>query len=136
MPRRRQSPVAPLSRVTEVASERRPVATELLSAARFQEELRRIARYRRAITVGDPLIYAVKRIMANPAFAQSRLLARVVVALTSGEGEFRRAELATFDSDTLDVVIDLMDQHAAGTFPSEDWVGAADAVRAALATPQ
>ncbi len=85
------------------------------------------------MAVGDPLVFAVKRIMANPAFAQSRLLARSVVALSNGGGEFRRAELATVDSDTLDVVISLMDQRAEGTFPSEDWTCAAHTVTAALA---
>lgn len=107
-------------------------ATELLSAVRFQEELRRVARYRTSAPVGDPLDFAVKKILDNPAFTQSRLLARVVVALSDGEGEFRRAELATFDSNTLAMVITLMDAHAAGTPPRDDWIRAADAVKAAL----
>ena len=106
---------------------------ELLSAARFQEELRRVARYRPRVAVGNPLDFAIKKITDNPAFAQSRLLARVLIALNGGEGEFRRAELATFDSDTLDVVITLMERRAAGTFPSGDWACAADAAKAALA---
>ena len=106
--------------------------TELLSAARFQEELRRVARFRSRIQVGDPLDAAVRKITQNPAFTQSRLLARILAALTYQEGEFRRAEIAAFDSDTLNMVITLMDAHAAGTSAREEWIGAVDAVKAAL----
>ena len=108
-------------------------ATELLSAVRFQEELRRVARYRTSPPIGDPLDAAVRRITQNPAFTQSRLLARVLTALIYRQGEFRRAELATFDSDTLAMVIALMDTHAAGTSPREEWVRADDDAKAALA---
>jgi hypothetical protein len=107
--------------------------TELLSAVRFQEELRRVARYRASPPIGDPLDAAVRKITQNPAFTQSRLLARLLAALAYQQGEFRRAELATFDSDTLAMVITLMDAHAAGTLPRDDWVRAADAAKAALA---
>jgi hypothetical protein len=107
-------------------------ATELLSAVRFQEALRGVARYRSSVPVGNPLDVAVRKITDNPAFAQSRLLARMLVALTYQEGEFRRAELATFDSDTLAMVITLMDVHAAGTSSRADWVRATDTVKAAL----
>jgi hypothetical protein len=108
-------------------------ATELLSAVRFQEELRRVARYRASPPIGNPLDAAVRRITQNPAFTQSRLLARVLTALIYREGEFRRAELATFDSATLAMVIALMDAHTAGTFPPEEWIRAADDAKAALA---
>ena len=120
--------------MNEQAAGTRPAAgaTELLSAVRFQEELRRVPRYRSSLHIGDPLEAAVKKITDNPAFTQSRLLARVLVALAYEEGEFRRAELATFDSNTLAMVITLMDAHAAGTLPRDDWVRAADAVKAAL----
>jgi hypothetical protein len=112
------------------------VTTELLSAARFQEELRGVPRYRTRIPVGDPLQVAVKKISDNPAFTQSRLLARILVALTYQEGEFRRAELATFDSDTHAMVIALMDVHAAGTSSREEWIRATDVARAALLAVQ
>lgn len=107
-------------------------ATELLSAAGFQEELRRAARFGSRIPVADPLVAAVRKITLNPAFTQSRLLARILSALTYQKGEFRRAEIAGFDSDTLAMVITLMDAHAAGTSAREDWVRAVDAVDAAL----
>lgn len=106
-------------------------ATELLSAVRFQEELRRVTRFRVHPPVGDPLDAVVKRIEQNPAYSQSRLLTRILAALTYELGEFRRAEVAAFDSETLAMVISLMDAHAAGTSTREDWVRAVDAARAA-----
>jgi hypothetical protein len=117
----------------QVAGTPAATATELLTAVQFQEELRRVVRYRASPPIGDPLDAAVRRITQNPAFTQSRLLARVLTALTCQEGAFRRAELATFDSNTLAMVIALMDAHAAETSPPEDWIRAADDARAALA---
>ncbi len=106
-------------------------ATELLSIPRFLEELRNIARYRPAPTLVDPLDAAVKKIEKNPAFTQSRLLTRILAALTYQEGEFRRAEVAALDSDTLAMVITLMNAQAAGTTTREEWVCAVELARAA-----
>ena len=105
----------------------------MLSALRFQEELRRVTRFRVHPPVGDPLDAAVRRIEQNPAYAQSRLLTRMLSALTYQLGEFRRAETAAFDSETLAMVISLMDAHAAGTATHEQWVHAVDAAIAAQA---
>ena len=104
---------------------------ELLSAAQFQEELRRVARFRPRLPVGDALAAAVRRIEQNPAFTQSRLLIRILAALIAQEGEFRRAEMAALDAHTLDMVIALMDLHASGTSTREEWVCALDAAKAA-----
>jgi hypothetical protein len=113
-------------------SSSRPGATELLSAAGFQEELRRVARFFRSrAPVGDPLDAAVRKIEQNPAFTQSRLLTRILAALTYQQGEFRRAEISALDAETLAMVVTLMDVHAAGTSAREDWVRAADAAHAA-----
>ena len=119
--------------MSEQGDETRPatVATELLSAARFQEELRRVTRFRAHPPVGDALDATLRRIEQNPAYAQSRLLARVLAALTYETGEFRRAEIAAFDSETLAIVIGLLDAHAGGTSTREEWVRAADAALAA-----
>ena len=106
-------------------------AVELLSASRFLEELRGVARYGRALPVGDPLAAAVRRIENGPVLAQSRLLARILTALTYQQGEFRRAEVAALDSETHSMVITLMDAHAAGTLTREDWERAVNAARAA-----
>ena len=113
-------------------SSSRSGATELLSAVRFQEELRRVASFFRSrLPVGDPLDATVKKIEQNPAFTQSRLLTRILAALTYQQGEFRRAEISALDAQTLAMVITLMDVHAAGTSAREDWVRAADAAKAA-----
>ncbi|MGQ0523893.1 MAG: hypothetical protein ACT4P8_09570 [Betaproteobacteria bacterium] len=106
-------------------------SNELLSFARFGEELRRIGRFGRPALVGQPLDAAVTKIQKNPAFAQSRLLSRVLMALTYQRGEFRRAEIAAFDAETLAMVTALMDAHASGTPPPGDWISAVDAARAA-----
>jgi len=106
-------------------------ATEMLSPARFEEELRRIARFRPRVAMGNPLDLAVKKIEQNPAFTQSRLLTRILTALAHHEGEFRRAELSALDMASLDIVIALMDACAAGTSAREDWVRAVDAAQAA-----
>jgi len=106
-------------------------ATEMLSPARFEEELRRVARFRPRVAVGNPLDLAVKKIEQNPAFTQSRLLTRILTALAHHEGEFRRAELSALDMASLDIAIALMDACAAGTSAREDWVRAVDAAQAA-----
>jgi hypothetical protein len=108
-------------------------ATEVLSFARFLEELRRVARFRRAPPIGDPLDAAVRRIENNPAFAQSRLLTRILSALAYQQGQFRRAEVAMLDAETLGMVIALMDVCAAGTTSREEWICAVDLANAAQA---
>jgi hypothetical protein len=105
--------------------------TESLSIPRFLEELRRVPRYGRAQPIGDPLAAVVRRIENSPAFSQSRLLTRILTALTYQQGEFRRAEVAALDSETLTMVVTLMDARAAGASAQEDWVRAVDAARAA-----
>ena len=107
-------------------------AAELLPAARFLEELRRIPRYRPPRPIGDPLEAAVKKVERNPAFAQSRLLTRILAALVHQQGEFRRAEVAALDADTLALVINLMDTLTAGTTTREKWICAADVSKAAV----
>lgn len=106
-------------------------AIEFLSVARFQEELRRAAPRRSSPLIANPLDAAVKKIVENPAFTQSRLLARVLTALTYQQGEFRRAEIAAFDSETLAMVVALMDARAAGASTREAWIGAVEQVNAA-----
>ena len=104
-------------------------AGEVLTAVEFQEALRHVIRFRQQTPVADPLASVVKRIEENPAFSQSRLLTRILDALTYRQGEFRRAEIAAFDAETLALVITLMDAHAAGT--RAEWEQAVKAARAA-----
>jgi len=112
-------------------SRRAAGATELLSVGRFLDELRNVTRFRTSSLIGDPLDAAVRRIENNPAFSQSRILTRLLAALAYGRGEFRRAEIAAFDSETLAMAIALMDAHAAGTSTREEWKCAVDRAIAA-----
>lgn len=104
---------------------------EVLGITPFLEELRRVTRLRAGAPVASPLDAAVKKIETNPAFALSRLLARVLEGLTYQRGEFRRAEIAAFDPETLAIVMALMTAHAAGTTTREEWVRAAELANAA-----
>lgn len=113
-------------------SRREASATELLSVGRFLDALRHVTRFRSSPLIGDPLDAAVRRIENNPAFSQSRILARLLAALTYEMGEFRRAEISAFDSETLAVALALMDARAAGTSTREEWKCAVDRVIAAL----
>jgi hypothetical protein len=110
-------------------------ANELLSAARFQEELRRVSRLCPRLSIGDPLAAAVRRIEQNPAFTQSRLLTRILSALVYQKGEFRRAEVAALDAQTLAMVIALIDAQANGTSTREEWMCALEAAKAAQLGP-
>jgi hypothetical protein len=104
---------------------------ERLSVDRFLEALRRIVPARPALPIEKPLDVVLRQIEKAPAFTQSRLLTRVLVALTSRQGEFRRAEVSAFDSKTLALVIALMDAHAAGTTTREEWTCAVELANAA-----
>ena len=104
---------------------------ETLSVARFQEELRRGIQALAPPAVTDVLAEVVKSIELNPAYAQSRLLARVLRALISQAGEFRRAEVFAFDTKTRALVIALIDAFAAGIPGREEWQRAVDSANAA-----
>jgi hypothetical protein len=106
-------------------------AREILSVARFQEELRRGIQALTPPAIADALAEVVKSIELNPAYAQSRLLARVLSALITQAGEFRRAEVFAFDTKTRALVIALMDAFAAGIPGREEWQRAVDSAHAA-----
>lgn len=107
------------------------MSVETMSVLEFQDELRRVARYDHRPPVENALALAVQRIVENPALAQSRLLSRIVTALTYDRGEFRRAEASAFDTVTLGIVISLMDSARAGSPGRDDWVKAVTACDAA-----
>ena len=106
-------------------------AVELLTIERFQVELRRAAPFRSGPAIVNPLGAAVSKIEENPAFAESRLLTRVLGALTNQPGEFRLSEIAAFDSKTLSMVVALLDVHAAGTTAQAEWTVAVERANAA-----
>ena len=104
-----------------------------MSALQFQEELRRVARFEAPRPVENALAEAVRKIEDNPAFTQSRLLSRILTALTYERGEFRRAEASALDSAALAITIALMNAARAGTTPRDDWINAVSACDAAAA---
>lgn len=106
---------------------------DVMSAVEFQEELRRVARYDVRPAVEHPLADAVQKVTANPAFTQSRLLGRMLTALTYQRGEFRRAEASALDTATLGLVIALMNAARAGTTARDEWINAVTACDAAAA---
>lgn len=107
-----------------------------LSALEFEQELRRIARLDRPLALENPLGAAVEQIARNPAYTQSRLLTRILSALTYDGGDFRRAELSALDSATRGIVIALMDACRAGTTVRAQWVSAVDAANAAQSSAE
>jgi hypothetical protein len=104
-----------------------------LSGTEFVLTLRQAPAFREQPPTKDPLRLAVEQITANGAFSQSRLLLRILVTLATGAGEFRRAELSTFDSRSLALAIGLADAHAAGLYPPAAWTQAIAAAQAATA---
>jgi|KBSMisStandDraft_5_1062788.scaffolds.fasta_scaffold1079221_2 hypothetical protein len=105
--------------------------SEVLTATQFQQELRGVIRFREQPSIEHPLVEAVKRIEQHPAYTQSRLLTRILAALTDQQGSFRRAEITSLDAETFAMVIGLMDVHAAGTSTADEWTQAVDAANAA-----
>ena len=106
--------------------------SDVMSLPQFQEEIRRIARFEVSDPVAGALGAAVQKIKDNPAFSQSRLLSRVLRALTDQAGEFRRAEASAFDTATLRLVVALMEASRAGTNPHAEWEKAVTAIDAAI----
>jgi hypothetical protein len=105
-----------------------------LSVTGFQEALRNGMQALTPHPVTNVLAEVVSSIEINPAFAQSRLLIRLLSALISQTGEFRRAEISAFDSKTRAMVIALLDAFAAGIPPRAEWIRAIDSVNAAQLT--
>ena len=106
-------------------------ATDALTAAEFQDELRKSARFDRPLTVADPLAAALIQIEQHPSFAQSRLLTRILSALAYSEGAFRRAEVSTLDLPTRGLVLALMNACSTDVVPREAWIKAANAANTA-----
>jgi len=134
MPHHQQHHSPPLRHLTRMSEQhakgsRTGREGELLTALQFQQELRHVVGFREQLPIADPLASAVKRIEQNPAFAQSRLLARILEALTYQQGEFRRAEITALDAETFAMVIGLMDAYGAGTSTRAQWIAAVDAAR-------
>jgi hypothetical protein len=103
-----------------------------VSAAEFFLILRQVVSFREQPGIADPLQHAVNQINANPAFAQSQLLKRILVALVSG-GEFRRAEATALDASTHALAMSLLELHRTGAQSPRAWNDAIEAAEAASA---
>ncbi|MPZ45692.1 MAG: hypothetical protein GEV05_20330 [Betaproteobacteria bacterium] len=116
---------------TQTAGARRAEQSrDVLSAAEFFVTLRQAVTFREQAAIQDPLQHAVDQIKANPAFAQSRLLKRILVALVTG-GDFRRAEATALDASTHALVMALLELRRAGARSRQDWNDAIEAAEAA-----
>lgn len=107
-------------------------SSDVLTAPEFFSLVRHVIGFREQPPIPDPLRTVVSQISSNPAFAQSRLLKRILVALVNG-GEFRRAEAAALDASTCALVIALLDLRNAGSQNRQAWADAMAAVDAAVA---
>jgi len=102
-----------------------------MSVAHFEAELRRGVQALAPMAFPDALGDVVKSIELNPAFPQSRLLARLLSALMSQAGEFRSAEVFAFDTKTRGLVVALLDAFASGIPGRDEWQRAIDSALAA-----
>lgn len=99
---------------SDQADDHRSSARGILSVDQFEQLLRRAARFIPKGTVADPLDALVQKVVQHPAYSESRLLARLLAALTFQQGEFRVAEAAVFDSRTLALIVGLLDMRSTG----------------------
>jgi hypothetical protein len=105
--------------------------SDTLTALEFTEELRYAGRLDTAPAVDNPVAAALVEIEARPFNTQSRVLARMLTALTYGAGDFRVAEISALDVPTRRIVLALSDASISGTTPHEVWVKAVEAAGAA-----
>ena len=106
----------------------------MITIQQFQEELRRIARFSAPITLADPLTAIVGSIVEHPAYTESRLLARLLRAITYQQGEFRSAEASVFGSGTLALIVGLLDTLERGTVSNAQCRNAVETADAAQLT--
>jgi len=112
---------------------RAAAARELLSGEQFIARLRESVQFRPRHGSADSLRDVVEQIVRNPAFVQSRLLQRILVALTLGTGEFRVAEVSALDARTAALVMALVELRVAGDRSESDWTAATATAAAACA---
>lgn len=105
--------------------------SDTLTAVEFNDELRHVTRLDAHLTIDDPLSAALVEIEAHPYNLQSRVLSRMLSALTYGAGDFRLAEISALDVPTRRIVLALSDACVSGTTPHDAWVRAVDAAQLA-----
>ena len=103
---------------------------DCLSLDQFESELQRFTHSRPVIAVEEPLQRALKLIEENPALGRSRLLVRILFALSGRHAEFRYAEVASLDSATISLVMQLMQARRSGATAEKEWLQAAEKANA------
>ena len=106
---------------------------DYLSIQEFSRELRYGITPDAIAAIGDPLAAAIVLIEEHPQHLQALLLARILNALASGNGEFRKAEVFGLDRRTRALAVALENVRAAGNLPNAVWQVAVDAASAAQA---
>ena len=113
---------------------RRPDARpDCLSIQEFTRELRYGIPPDAIAAIGEPLAAAIGLIEEHPQHLQALLLARILSALSSGNGEFRKAEVFGLDRPTRALAVALENVRTAGSVPDATWQSAVDAAGAAQA---
>lgn len=100
-----------------------------LSLTQFELELSRFAHSRKGEPRDDALGHVIGLVKENPFHARSRLLARILSALSGMQASFRPAEVGSLDASTIALVQQLIVLRRAGTVSAETWVSAADTTR-------
>ena len=121
---------ATLTEAQSAGDKRREQSRDVLPAAEFFVLLRQARVLHKHTGTADPLQQTVDQISANPAFAQCRLLKRILVAIVAG-GDFRRAEATSLDASTHALVLALLDLREEGVRSPQAWNDAIAAVEAA-----
>ena len=103
---------------------------DCLSLDQFEFELHRFTHSRPVIPVVEPLDRVLKLIEQNPALSRSRLLVRILSALSGRHADFRYAEVASLDSATISIVMQLMEARRGGATAQNVWVQAAEKANA------
>ncbi len=106
-------------------------SVEILSFRMFMDELRNATRQPAEPRAANPLDEAVQAVQRNPALIQARLLTRILGAFVGRGASFRRAEVAAFDREHLNLLAALMHSHEAGQISPAEWTRAADTTDAA-----
>ena len=107
--------------------------SDSLSIQEFSRELRYGIRPDSIAAIRDPIAAALALIEEHPQLLQALLLARILSALTSGIGQFRKAEVFGLDQPTRALAVALDNVRTAGSVPDAVWERAVDAAGAAQA---
>jgi hypothetical protein len=69
----------------------------------------------------DLLVVALARVAASPATMRSRVLGRLLVALSRDEGDFGSTDIYALDGETLGLAAELVEGRLNGWYSQRDW---------------